>query len=297
MNKLKVLYFGHNPKYLEAIREVSNLIGVFIHDFRGEGLYERSLILLELCKKYDIRVYNKTRLDENAVSLIRSMGPDIIVCGEYHNILNEDIISIPKIACLNIHGSLLPKYRGVHPLNWMVINGEKEGGTTIHYVNAGIDSGLIIDQERYPIEIHDTAYKLRTKVEKCGVSLIKKTIQRFHFGEYVKGFSQNEDESSYYPPRKPIDGLIDWSMSAYEIHNLVRAVSKPYPGAFTYYKCEKITIWKTMFSNNRNTEPYGTILKISHNEIDVVTGEGIIHILEWIPENIIFQLYDLFDRG
>lgn len=286
MGNLKTIYFGHNPMYMEAIMASSNLTAVFMHKGKG-GLEKRTQATLELCKQNNVSAFFKALLDFKAISIITDIKPDIILCGEYHLILKDDVISIPRLACLNIHGSLLPKYRGVHPVNWMIVNGEEVGGVTIHFVDKGVDTGLILSQKSFPISEYDTAFNVRQKIEQHACMLIKETLLKFEKCEKINAREQIESEASYFPARTPEDGIIHWDKSAYEIRNLIRAVTKPYPGAFTYYFGKKITIWKSEYVSGIVNRSHGLVTESCNDCMIITTSNGNIKVTDWEPKDII----------
>ncbi len=286
MGKIKIVYLGHNPLYLKAIAGTSNLAAVFMHKVEG-GLGKRAITTEELCKQLNVPVFFRDSLNTESISIITDIEPDIILCGEYHLVLKENLISIPRLACLNIHGSLLPKYRGVHPVNWMIANGEEVGGVTIHFVDKGVDTGFIVAQKSFPISEHDTAFDVREKIEQHGFLLIKETLLKFEKCEKINGRPQNEREASYFPARTAEDGVIHWDKSAYEIHNLIRAVARPYPGAFTYYLGGKLTIWKSQYTLENLNSSSGFIKESSCDYMVITTGNGNIKAIDWEPKDII----------
>ncbi len=178
------------------------------------------------------------------IERIRSLGPAILFSFYYRKLVREEILSIPPLGCLNLHGSLLPRYRGRAPVNWVLVHGEHETGVTLHYMNARPDAGDIVAQKKVPIVLEDTARTLFGKMVPAARALVRETLPLLRAGAAPR-VPQDLSRGSYFGGRRPEDGRIDWKRSSIEIHNLVRAVTHPYPGAFAYLGDRKLWIWKT----------------------------------------------------
>jgi len=173
---------------------------------------------------------------------IRDARPDLLFSFYYRSILGREILSAPRLCPMNLHGSLLPKYRGRAPVNWVLVKGETETGVTLHVMEEKPDAGDIVGQLPVPIAFEDTARTLFGKMEEAAGRLLDDLLPRIAVGEIPR--RRNEIErGSYFGGRRPEDGRIDWSRPAVEIYNLVRAVTRPYPGAFTFLRGEKCMIW------------------------------------------------------
>ena len=163
---------------------------------------------------------------------IRELAPDFLFSFYYRQLLTPELLAIPARGALNMHGSLLPKYRGRVPINWAIIHGETETGATLHYMVAKPDAGDIVAQTPVPILPDDTAREVLDKVTVAAEMTLHRTLPALIVGAAPR-IAQNLRQGSYFSGRKPEDGRIDWSGSAVGVHNLVRAVAPPYPGAFT----------------------------------------------------------------
>ncbi len=195
------------------------------------------------------------------VSKLKAMAPDILFSFYYRNMISEEILSIPAHGCINLHGSLLPEYRGRVPLNWAVINGEKKTGVTLHYMTRKADAGDIIGQEAFEITDSDTAKTVHLKAAEHARSLLRKMLPLIAEGKAPR-IPQDESKATYYHGRKPEDGLIHWEQTAEQVRNLVRGVTKPYPGAFSYLASRKYIFWDVSVSTDpvpENAKP-GQIL-------------------------------------
>lgn len=172
---------------------------------------------------------------------IMDLKPDVIISVGCKDIMSEEILGIPTLGCINFHGSLLPKYRGRAPLNWAILNGEKEVGATVHFITKGLDDGDILCQESVKVDDDESIASLLNKIYVIYQRLSRQIVDRLLRGDY-KGTPQDESLATAFPARRPSDGAIDWNQPAKIVRRLVRATSKPYPGAFTFYKNHKLIV-------------------------------------------------------
>lgn len=197
----------------------------------------------DFCREQGIPVYNPT--DVNAAPWpyrIRTAAPDLLFSFYYRSMLKNEVLGIPRLGALNLHGSLLPKYRGRAPVNWALVKGETETGVTLHFMTEKPDAGDIVGQAAVPIAFDDTALTLFGKMEGAAARLLDDLLPRIATGEIPRR-PNDLSRGSYFGGRRPEDGRIDWSRPAVEIYNLVRAVTRPYPGAFSELSGEKLTVW------------------------------------------------------
>jgi methionyl-tRNA formyltransferase len=176
---------------------------------------------------------------------IRSLQPDFLFSFYYRNMLNKEILEIPAQGAFNMHGSLLPRYRGRVPVNWAIINGEKETGATLHVMNEKPDNGAIVDQQAVPILPDDTALDVFHKVSCAAEITLNRSLPGLIDGSAALK-PQDLSQGGYFGGRRPEDGKIRWSDSAQSIHNLVRAVAPPYPGAYTRLAGKSMRMLKTL---------------------------------------------------
>lgn len=223
---------------------------------------------------------------------LRSWNPDVIVVAAFGRILPQAILDLPSKGCLNVHGSLLPKYRGAAPIQWAVINGERETGVTIMVMDAGLDTGAILEQAVMPISAEDTAEDVASRMAEMGGSLLVPTLQKW-VADSITPQEQNESQSTLAPILKKEDGLLDWSQSASTLANRVRGLS-PWPGGYTFVKGERWGIWKVQVEEqDRNIsvpsshayDAPGMILDVTKQAIHVQTGHGVLHLIEIQPAN------------
>jgi len=173
---------------------------------------------------------------------IREAKPDLLFSFYYRSMLKKEILGLPPLGAMNLHGSLLPKYRGRAPVNWVLVKGETETGVTLHFMTEKPDAGDIVGQATVPIAFDDTALTLFGKMEDAATRLLADLLPRIAAGEIPRR-PNDLARGSYFGGRRPEDGRIDWSRPAVEIYNLVRAVTRPYPGAFGELGGEKLTVW------------------------------------------------------
>ena len=217
--------------------------------------------------------------DEDFYRQLRDIGPEFIITVAYGRILPKTILSIPKRGCINVHASLLPKYRGAAPIQWALINGENVTGTTTMLMNEGLDTGDMLLQEGIRIEEEDNYETLSHKLSLLGARLLIRTIDGLRSGT-IKPMPQI-GEPSYAPQLKKADGRIDWNKSAKELFNFIRGMY-PWPSAYTYLKNERIKIIKSKCLPGEGNS--GRVEKASAGELIIATGEGLLSITELQPD-------------
>lgn len=194
--------------------------------------------------------------EENLLERIQTLAPDFIFSFYYRRMLRPELLALAGRGAFNMHGSLLPKYRGRAPVNWAVLMGETETGATLHEMVAKPDAGRIVDQQPVPIGPDDLAVEVFAKVTQAAETVLRRSLPRLVAGT-AQLRPQDLSRGSYFGGRRPEDGRIDWSKSAREIHNLVRAVAPPYPGAFT----QGMKILRTRMAPGRNAAQRGPYLE------------------------------------
>jgi methionyl-tRNA formyltransferase len=182
--------------------------------------------------------------EPDAITRVEELKPDLLFSFYYRGILPEMLLRLPRLGAFNMHGSLLPKYRGRAPINWAVLRGETVTGATLHVMTEKPDAGDIVDQEEVPIGPDDTAGEVQTRVTAAAVKILERRLEDLKAGTAPR-HPQDESQATTFGRRGPEDGRIGWNRSAQEVHNLVRAVTHPYPGAFTDIFGAKTYVWKT----------------------------------------------------
>ena len=221
----------------------------------------------------NIEVYQPEDVNsEESVTKIKEYKPDFIVVVAYGQILRGSILKIPKYDCLNIHASLLPHYRGAAPINWVIINGEKETGVTIMKMAEGLDSGDMIIKKAIQITDNDDSTTIHDRLSKLGSELIMEAIDLI-VSKRVVYTPQKDEESSYAPKLSKELGKIDWSKSGRDIQRLVKGL-KPWPMAYTNYKGQQVKIHEISSELKENNEEFGFIDKVSNDGIRVAVKDG-----------------------
>jgi UDP-4-amino-4-deoxy-L-arabinose formyltransferase/UDP-glucuronic acid dehydrogenase (UDP-4-keto-hexauronic acid decarboxylating) len=211
--------------------------------------------------------------DPTWVERIASLAPDVLFSFYYRHLVGKRILAIPRHGCVNLHGSLLPRYRGRSPLNWQLVNGEEVSGITLHHMVPKADAGDIVDQESVAVGPDDTALDLYEKLLGAGRRVLERRIDELLTGKAPRR-AQDESLSTCVGRRTPEDGCIDWSRSAREIHNLVRAVAPPWPGAFCDTPMGRVMIWRTRVWPAATVAAPGTISCAAGGTPRVSTGAG-----------------------
>lgn len=204
--------------------------------------------------------------------------PDLIAVAAYGRILHTPILRLPPMGCVNVHGSLLPKYRGAAPVQWAVIKGETETGITTMLMDEGMDTGPMLLQEKLQISPDDTAGTLASRLAELGGRLLIDTITQLKAGTLMPK-KQDDGQATMAPILKKEDGLIDWTMSATALANRVRGLS-PWPGAYTFFGGERWNIWRALVKLDATTDNPGTIVAVNKQAIVVATGDGLLDIRE-----------------
>jgi UDP-4-amino-4-deoxy-L-arabinose formyltransferase/UDP-glucuronic acid dehydrogenase (UDP-4-keto-hexauronic acid decarboxylating) len=221
------------------------------------------------------------------VKRIKEFAPDIIFSFYYRNMVKPLILDIPPAGCLNLHGSLLPEYRGRCPINWVLVNGEKETGVTLHYMTPKPDDGDIVCQKEIIITDDDTAKSLHEKAAQTASIMLDEVLPRIKDGAAPRE-PQDHSKATYYGGRRPADGEIDWTVSAKQVRNLVRAVTRPYPGAFSYVANQKCLFWAVSEVSCRG-EKLNPGAVISTDPLLVACGSGAVRVDFGQAENGVYM--------
>ncbi len=278
---MKILFMGtpdfaaRSLEYL--VKSGMDIVGVISQPDRPKGRGHKlqpTDVKLE-AQKHGLDVYQPETLKDGAISgLLDAMRPDIIVVAAYGKILPEYIINYPRYGCVNVHASILPKYRGAAPIQWAVINGEAETGVTIMQMSKGLDTGDILSVEKTPIGEYETAESLFERLSDIGGKLLVKTLEMIENGS-VTPIKQDDDKSTYAKMISRDDAKIDWAMPTKSIINLIYGMNS-WPLAWTLYKGEVLKI-ATAYKADGTGEP-GKIAGIDKTGMKVYTGDGAMYI-------------------
>ncbi|MEI7354899.1 bifunctional UDP-4-amino-4-deoxy-L-arabinose formyltransferase/UDP-glucuronic acid oxidase ArnA [Pectobacterium versatile] len=266
---------------LEALKLAGYEIqAVFTHsDAPGENHFYGSVA--KAAAEMDVPVFAPEDINHPLwVNRIRELAPDVIFSFYYRTLLSDDILQLPAFGAFNLHGSLLPRYRGRAPVNWVLVNGETQTGVTLHKMVSRADAGDIVAQSVVAIDEEDTALTLHGKCRTAAAALLAQQLPLIRSRE-ITLTPQDESRASYFGRRTAADGLIDWHKSAREINNLIRAVTEPYPGAFTFLGERNVTIWRARVVKDKIGGEPGAILSTSplvvscgEDALEIVSGQS-----------------------
>lgn len=226
-----------------------------------------------------ITVYQPVKVREpEFVQVLMELQPDVIVVVAFGQILPKSILELPQYGCVNVHASLLPKYRGAAPIQWAVIQGEKKTGVTTMYMAEGIDTGDMLFKEEVLLDEKETYGSLHDKLAALGGGIILRTLKALEDGTAVRT-AQKEEDSSHVGMIQKSMGKIDFTMEAEQIERLIRGLN-PWPSAFTFYGKKSIKIWDADVEDQNYSEKYGEIVKVDKDSFTVQTGKGALVIRE-----------------
>ncbi len=240
---------------------------------KGRGKKLLPTPVKEKALELGLQIYQPKNInDSESVDIIKNISPDFIIVVAYGQILRIDILKIPKYGCFNVHASILPKYRGAAPINWAILDGEKETGVSIMKIEEGLDSGDTLLIGRIEILEDDDFITIHDKLSALGGELMIDAMEDLVEEKAVLS-PQNHELSTYAPMIYKDLGRIDWNKSAKDIFNMVRGL-KPWPIAFSYYGDEIIKIHQVTFNEDKLDIPSGTIVEVSKKGINVAVGDG-----------------------
>ena len=296
---MKIIFMGTPDFARDSLEAVYNagyeIIGVVTNPDRpkGRGMKMIPSPVKEFALEKELKIYQPEKVKNNIefIDEIKSLNPDVICVVAYGKILPEEILNIPKLGCINVHGSLLPKYRGAAPIQWAILNGDKETGVTTMYMDKGMDTGDMILKEKVTIGEDETTGELWDRLSKIGGELLVKTLEQIE-ARTAPRETQGEDYTMAPMLNKDM-AKIDWeNKSAIEIKNLVRGLN-PIMGAYTFWNGKKIKFWKVdivkeneIMVDNLETLKNGTVVVSNPKDgLYIKTKKGIIKVLEIQGEN------------
>ncbi|HET7230133.1 MAG TPA: methionyl-tRNA formyltransferase [Longimicrobium sp.] len=217
------------------------------------------------------------------LELLHGLRLDVLFIIGWHRIVPQAVIDSARY-CLGLHSSLLPRNRGSSPINWAIIHGEREGGMTLFHLAASVDSGDIVAQKAFPIGPDDTCKDVYDRATVASVELLRENWAALREGNVAR-IPQDEAAATLNPRRKPQDGEIDWNRSAQELQDWVRALTHPYPGAFTTLRGKKLLVWQARAVDEPCDAPPGVVIS-THNHVRVATGRGVLDlgVLQFVGE-------------
>lgn len=283
MTSPRILFFGYSEVGYECLKFLidrgENVIGLITHqDATDENIWFQTPAIV--AREHEVPVFTPDSVNTPAwIGKIAAMKPDLILSVYYRNMICQEILDLPPLGAFNMHGSLLPKYRGRAPINWAVLHGEARIGMTLHRMVKRPDAGGIVGQQGVAISPRDTAEQAFRRVLPCARNVLSRYIESLLAGTATE-MAQDESAATYFSGRKPEDGRIDWSRRSEEIFNLIRAVTDPYPGAFSDIHGARLMVWWAEIHPGLSGNP-GEIISI--DPIIVATGDAALELtrVEW----------------
>jgi len=278
---LRTVFMGTPDFALQTLQGLIDagckMVGVYTQPDRPKGRGKQLAVppVKELAQKYDIPVYQPLKLRQpEAVAELEALAPDLIVVVAYGQILPKSVLEIPAHGCINVHASLLPKYRGAAPINKAIIDGETETGITTMYMDVGLDTGDMLVKKTLAIGPEETAGELHDRLASLGRETMEETLRQLCAGTLQREV-QDDEQSTYASMMKKEDGRIDWNRSAQEIHNHVRGLD-PWPGAYTTINGELLKLAET--SPEAAEGLAGSVIAADKNGVCVACGSGSLRI-------------------
>ena len=279
---LRTVFMGTPDFALQTLQGLidagCNMVGVYTQPDRpkGRGKQLAAPPVKDLAQQYDIPVYQPLKLRQpEAVAELEALAPDLIVVVAYGQILPKSVLEIPAHGCINVHASLLPKYRGAAPINKAIIDGETETGITTMYMDVGLDTGDMLVKKTLAIGPEETAGELHDRLACLGRETMEETLRQLCAGTLQREV-QDDGQSTYASMMKKEDGRIDWSRSAQEVHDHVRGLD-PWPGAYTTINGELLKLAGTSPETAGGDEP-GTVITADKQGVCIACGSGSLRI-------------------
>lgn len=299
---MRVLFFGTSPFAVPSLQSLldapeHDVLGVVTQPDRPQGRGGNVVFspVKETARTANLPVHQPEKVrTRDFRQTVEGLRPDVLVVAAFGQIISQRMLDIPRFGGVNVHGSLLPRWRGAAPMQYALMAGDAQTGVTTMQMDAGMDTGDILLQAVLPLSDEDTLATVEDKLSRLAAPLLLETLERLENGDCPR---QPQDESlvTLSPPLPPDIGLLDWTRPARELHNLVRGVT-PRPGAYTFWAGRRLKVWATAWTEETSAG-LGVIQKVSAQGITVGTGEGALLLRDVQPEGKARMAADAWARG
>ena len=287
---MRIVFMGTPDFAVPSLKALAGagheIVGVFTQPDKpkNRGMKLQPPPVKELALALGLPVYQPAKMrDGEALGILQELKPELIAVAAYGKILPVDILELPRLGCVNVHSSLLPKYRGAAPINWAVLNGEDETGVTIMYMAEGMDTGDILAQAKTPIDINENAAQLFDRLAEMGAELLVETVKNLEAGT-VRRVPQDDALSSHAPMLSREQSPMDWDKTARQLHDQVRGLY-PWPAATAALDGIRCKILRTALSGETTNKAPGTVLQADKKGLRIACGDGgVLDILELQPD-------------
>jgi len=283
---MRVVYLGNNDRGVRCLEALTaaghHVAGVVAHPDPSEKPWYASV--RDTALSAGIPVIQPADVSKE-VETIRRWEPELLVLVGYTQIIRRDLIEVAPRGVINLHGGKLPEYRGASTLNWMIINGETEGGVSILRVDEGVDTGDVLAEERFPIGTDDTIRDVLARSLAVFPPMLLRVLDALA-DDTLKPRKQDPSAGRTWPKRHPDDGTLDWTaMTAHQVHNRVRALTRPYPGAFSHLDGRRVFIWRSRLTDEEGQGAPGEVLACSGGECLIACRKGAVAVSDLTGEN------------
>lgn len=298
---MKIVFMG-TPEFavpcLDILIEHYDVQAVFTQPDRPKGRGKKLAMsaVKERALVDDIKVYQPEKIKKSdEVNILKELQPDVIVVVAYGQLLSQEILDIPKLGCINVHASLLPKLRGAAPINWSIVNGDKESGVTTQYMVRGLDKGDVIQKMTVDIPENMTAGELLDQLSEKGKHLILRTLKAIEKGD-LQRTPQDDEQSTYAPLMNKEIAIVDWTKSAQEVHDLIRGFN-PWPIATTLIEGQKMKLYTSRLTTLKTMGAPGEVVTASKEGLFVNCGDVQLKLMEIQMPNKKRMLIERFILG
>jgi methionyl-tRNA formyltransferase len=300
---MRILFLGTSPFAVPALQGLllsgaNNVVGVVTQPDRPHGRGGRlsTSPVKDAALTAGLTLFQPEKLRaKEFIQTVRDLAPDALVVAAFGQIIPQRILDIPRYGGINVHGSLLPRWRGAAPMQYALMAGDPETGVTTMQMDAGLDTGDILLQAALPLADGDDLGTLEMKLSQVGAALLLETLTRLEQGDCPR-IPQDETAVTLSPSLPPDIGALDWHRPAYDLHNLVRGVT-PRPGAYGCWQGKRLKVWKTDIIELSPTDEPGTVHEVDTQGIIVSTGKGALRLREVQPESKARMAADAWARG